>query len=70
MKRAGTKDLRRKLGSDYDEISRLNITSPSPRLINKLMEDYVLLRNKGYTTGEILSDIATTIALPSKTDCL
>ena len=61
LKRAGTKDLRRKLGSDYDEISRLNITSPSPRLINKLMEDYVLLRNKGYTTGEILSDIATTI---------
>jgi hypothetical protein len=58
LREYGTKYARESLGLKVDEISRLNVITPSQRLVIKLVEDYIKLRDLGYSSGQALGDIA------------
>ncbi len=61
LKREGTRGSREKFGVRLDDVGRLNLNLPSPRITMKLLDDYLALRGHGYKTGEIMTDIARSI---------
>lgn len=61
LRKNGTRKAREDLGLHLDEVSRVNVTIPSPRLTIKLMEDYMRLRDMGYSSGQALGDVSQTI---------
>ncbi|MCA9459470.1 MAG: MoxR family ATPase [Nanoarchaeota archaeon] len=57
----GTSKIGEELGLDLDNLTRLNINPSSPRIINKIVNDYVLLRGQGYSTKDSSSEIVHSI---------
>ncbi|MBW3015791.1 MoxR family ATPase [Candidatus Woesearchaeota archaeon] len=61
LKSRGTREVSRKYGLELDEVGRLNINKPSPRITIKLIRDYKLMRDQGYNVGHILGDLQRSI---------
>lgn len=61
LRKEGT-EIGRKLGMQgLDEIGKLHVHPASPRLTNKVIEDYVFLRQQGYKPEQIMGDAVSTI---------
>lgn len=61
LRKNGTTEIGNELGIRLDEVSRLNVNTPSQRMIIKLIEDYMMLRNMGYESTAILGETAQSI---------
>lgn len=58
---SGTSKVSRDFGIRLAEVSRLNLNPSSPRLVNKLLDDYLGFREAKYKPGEILGDLSKSI---------
>jgi hypothetical protein len=60
IKKEGTDKIRR-IVPEVHSLTRINLNRGSPRIVNKLLQDYKKLRDAGYALGIILGDLTQSI---------